>query len=436
MARRSVLTAKNYVSQVRIWSRSQGYDNPDDLVELVRAGKVDPYKSLDDFVQWMLDNKQAPKTVASRFSTVKTFLVMEGVDLAASKLQRIQRPQRYILSRDRAPTIEELRRILLHCSNLKGKVVVSMLASSGMRLRELTTLKIGDIDFSKHPTRIYLRPENTKQRMGRTCFISDEATQFLNDYLNGRNTPEQYVFYAMRLNDQHAEISPLKHEAPMTIYRTVMAAVRRAGLQKKERSGLRYELHPHCFRKFFFTQMIRAVGRELAEAFLGHKLFQDTSYLRLTEDDLAKEYLKGMSAVTILIPSPEISREEIEAEKKKTEDLEKKYKELEKQSENIIHYINEAWRKSTNQFGVPADSQLTSFRDYLQDLADKGELPPDGLTTVGLPPSPAPQNTRYEVRSINKDDEASIIKAFEEGFEQSGEVNGKIVFRRLKEKHR
>jgi integrase len=69
------------------------------------------------------------------------------------------------------------------------------LASSSTRAGEALALRVKDIDFTKHPTRVYLRPEATKDRQERWCFIRDEATEFLKAYLGGRASQEDsYIF--------------------------------------------------------------------------------------------------------------------------------------------------------------------------------------------------------------------------------------------------
>ncbi len=65
----------------------------------------------------------------------------------------------------------------------RGKALVTMLASSGMRVGEFLTLRVKDIDLSKNPATVRLRAEVTKDRQARYCFISDEAVTFLKDFL-------------------------------------------------------------------------------------------------------------------------------------------------------------------------------------------------------------------------------------------------------------
>lgn len=59
-------------------------------------------------------------------------------------------------------------------------------------------------------------------------------------------------------------------------------------------------MHIHSLRKFFFTQMLPALGRELTEALMGHKVYLDLAYRRFTIEQLGRHYLKAMKNITIM----------------------------------------------------------------------------------------------------------------------------------------
>lgn len=89
-------------------------------------------------------------------------------------------------------------------------------------------------------------------------------------------------------------------------------ALKKAGLDNKDENN-RDVIHVHSLRKFFFTQMLQPLGRDVAEALMGHKLFLDAAYQRYTLEDVGKFYLKGMNAVTIMSAPTEVDRTEVEA---------------------------------------------------------------------------------------------------------------------------
>ena len=108
--------------------------------------------------------------------------------------QKVVLPQAYEISSDRAPTRDEIRRILLR-SKLPTKAAISTLASSGMRLGELAQLKVSNIQFGENnsPSRIILKPSTTKTRKRRLTFVSPEATELLKEYLGEKTSDPNMV---------------------------------------------------------------------------------------------------------------------------------------------------------------------------------------------------------------------------------------------------
>lgn len=65
--------------------------------------------------------------------------------------------------------------------NYRDKLIIQMLYATGMRVGELTKLRIDDIDFQERF--IHIPPENTKTKTGRTIWISQEMLNNVRAYL-------------------------------------------------------------------------------------------------------------------------------------------------------------------------------------------------------------------------------------------------------------
>jgi integrase len=281
--------------------------SPNDALAYMR--KNDVYKVLDGYVAWMLKDKFAPNSLRNRLSAVKKFLAINDFEIDNAKMRvKVDLPRYHAVTADRVPTTEELKSVLTH-TDARGKTLVTMLASSGMRVGEFLTLRVKDIDLSKNPATIHLRAEVTKDRQQRYCFISDEAVTFLKEFLRDRiNNPGDYIFPTSTRGQEHKT-----GNLPMSYWNAdhiFSLALKNAGLEEKDDQG-RDTIHIHCLRKFFFTQMLQPLGRDIAEALMGHKLFLDSAYRRYTEDQMREFYLKGMEAVTIMLRKRGMSQNEI-----------------------------------------------------------------------------------------------------------------------------
>ena len=306
-------TKDTYLSGVTIFCRWRGKE-PLQVIQDMKEGKADIYKVFDDYVTYLSKSNRAPNTIITYFTVAKKFLRFCGVEFSNDKLKDIvPMPRTHTITDDRIPTIEELKAIL-YSANSRGKAMISMLASSGMRIGELLSLRVKDVDLATHPTMIRLRPEVTKDRQARICFISDESKKFLEGYLTDRiHNRDEYIFWDRR-HGVRIENIPISYWTAKAIF---INAVMKGGVFEKDDHG-RDRIHLHVLRKFFFTQMISVLGREITEALIGHKQFLDSAYRRFTESQLGEHYLKAMHAVTILDSKPTMQPTDVKLEVLKT----------------------------------------------------------------------------------------------------------------------
>jgi len=173
------------------------------------------------------------------------------------------------------------------------KVMITILASSGMRVGELYNLKLGDIDFSKEIPVVRIRGVGAKERKSRITFISTEARKFLEEYLSQRKS----------LGEELNENSPViaREDGKQMSYQNIQYLLERVFRKYSKKVGKRYTLHAHCLRKWFKTQLISAgVPAPIVDRLTGHSRYLAQEYELYTEDQLREWYSKGMHALTIL----------------------------------------------------------------------------------------------------------------------------------------
>lgn len=283
-----------------VWARTRGTDSPDQAVQRIKDEKLDPYQVMQDFVIHLQKQGRAPKTIGAYVGALKGFLIDSDVDVSGEKFkQKVVLPQRYEISTDRAPTREEMKSLLLR-SKLATKTAIAILASSGMRLGELSQLKVENVQFGEpgHPSKIQIKPSTTKSRRRRLTFITTEATDLLREYLGEKVSKPETVLFP---------------EGTDALYGRIISALQRTGLRRKSDSdSKRFELHPHCFRKYFFSNCLSAgIDRGLVESFMGHAFALDSNYLRMSDQELAKQYQKAADRLTFLTITAGITDEQL-----------------------------------------------------------------------------------------------------------------------------
>jgi integrase len=303
----SPATVNGYIQGIQKFLKFIGENSPEEALDKIKRGEVDVVKAINregsGFIDTMLET-YANRTVHSHLFGVKKWLEVNEVKV---DWDRVEMPTTAVtLEKDRAPSNEELIRLLNHTTQIKDKLVVLMLASSGLRIGTLLSLNWGDVELG-YPdvARLTVKREpgrkfsNRGARGGESklfvTWITPEAKELLlqyRDYRLGRGesvTPESPLIESDLNHGEHMTVSGWHHRW----YRIL----KRAGMDAKFRKY--YELHIHVLRKFFRS---RCVGVDLSyrEHWMGHKGgYLDESYFRADEQRHLSEYRKVIPHLSI-----------------------------------------------------------------------------------------------------------------------------------------
>ncbi|HZY95346.1 MAG TPA: hypothetical protein VFE98_10915 [Candidatus Bathyarchaeia archaeon] len=255
---------------------------------------------VDDFMGHLQDtNTLAPGTRANHVKGVKALY-------AANKLRLdLPRYPRTVVYPDRSPSPEELQRVLA-MADLRGKVIIVLLALGGFRAATLAKLEYRhvkhDLEQNIIPVLVRVEPQILKGRgwdtQGHWTFLPAEAVDLLKAYLADRQRGNRF-FPPETLRDNSPlirNIGSATHQAqPVTsgeIWHVVNSLYIRAGIIKRcpswrihRRHGpdcqecgypnltkRRHELCVHSCRYYFRTRLSAlGVNPEYVEFWFGHK---------------------------------------------------------------------------------------------------------------------------------------------------------------------
>lgn len=158
---------------------------------------------------------------------------------------------------------------------MRDKAMLETFFSTGLRVSELSRLKVDDINLSK--------PEFTVRGKGgkvRLVFLSDNARHWLKKYLDARSDPNPYIF----VNRSRAGSSNDKPLTSRSIERLVSFYARQAGIMKK--------VTPHTMRHSYATDLlINGADIRSVQAMLGHSSITTTQvYTHITDNQLRDVY--------------------------------------------------------------------------------------------------------------------------------------------------
>lgn len=283
--------------------------NVQDIVVLIKDGKHDQYRLLNDFVVFLAKRGLKPKSIKLYVSATKGFLRHSGIKIYDEDFKQVVKLPRVRRYREEPLTKELIVRLLRNMPP-RLQTVILVLAASGIRIGELVQLKVSDVDFSSKPTKIRIRAEITKTRESRDTYLTDEATNSLKDYLRrfcGWKEDEtnqaimNKIIFApptQKKKKDGKKVHTPEQIAQGVLRNTLMRHIKNIpDLYKLNENGY-YIFHFHAFRKFFFTVVSDVCGPSFAHALMGHHDYLDT-YYNLPEQKRQETYLKAEPYLTI-----------------------------------------------------------------------------------------------------------------------------------------
>jgi site-specific recombinase XerD len=155
----------------------------------------------------------------------------------------------------------EVVRLLSATSNLKHRAIVMTLYATGLRLDELLSIRLQDLDRESMRLRV-VAPKGGRERF---VMLSERLVQVLRDYIDCYQ-PTSLLFFS---RDRERRLDP------STVQRVVKAAARRAGIHK--------QVSPHVLRHSFATHLMeRGTSVVYIQELLGHRAIQTTlGYVRV-----------------------------------------------------------------------------------------------------------------------------------------------------------
>jgi integrase/recombinase XerD len=217
----------------------------------------------DDLRRFQVEQQDAGTPVPTMNSIVSAlrFFFTHAVDRPdlARKLVRLARPRKLpvVLSRD------EVARLLNATTCLKHQAALSVAYGAGLRVAEVSALKVSDVDSE----RMLLRVERGKGGQYRNAMLSADLLTLLRQWWKvGR---QQGVMHrdGWLFPGQHA----LKPISTRQLYRIVVEAAQAAEIAKR--------VGPHTLRHSFATHLLEdGVDIRVIQALLGHAKLENTAF--------------------------------------------------------------------------------------------------------------------------------------------------------------
>jgi site-specific recombinase XerD len=179
----------------------------------------------------------------------------------------------------RAIVFEDVMALLAVVSEVRDRAMLLLLLRTGMRIGELLTLPVSDINTQELKICLYIGEKNAK---GRVVYYCDDAREALMAWLRIRSPEQRYLFCGHKGR-------PLSYAGARKIF---CKYLKKAGLASKG-----YTLHQ--LRHTFASELLNVGMRlEVLQQLLGHSSIEITRhYARLSDRTREEEYFAAMKQI-------------------------------------------------------------------------------------------------------------------------------------------
>jgi integrase len=276
-------------------------------------------KHIIDYIISLKKEGKGYSGIKNYVSAISKYYKVKDVYLNTNKISQFL-PEFKKSKKDRSYRYEEIQK-LLEIADERMRVVILLLASTGMRIGAIPDLRLGNIEQvstesgSDLPIHKITGYENTNDEY--ITFTTPECTTAIHNYLKMRErygerlTKDCFLIREQFNTRDPFAISKCKRVKANTLTRKLIDLAERSGIRQKEVleagkniAAIRKDV-PIChgFRKFFSSQLVEAepnVKPELRWRLEGHGLkANDAAYVKASEKRLQREYEKGIDNLTI-----------------------------------------------------------------------------------------------------------------------------------------
>lgn len=232
-----------------------------------------------DIEKYIRSLNKSSKTISHVISSLKSFYnyYMRMGNIKSNPTDEIDRPK----IEKKIPeflTLEEVSSLLNFEVNnefeARNKAILELLYSSGLRISELTSLELSNIDLDECLVRVM--GKGSKERI---VPLGDYAIDALKEYI---------YFYRPMLNKNNSSYVFLNNRGGVLSRQFIFKVIKEECIKK----GIRKNVSPHTLRHTFATHLLKnGADLRIIQELLGHENLSTTQiYTHLTNDKLKHDY--------------------------------------------------------------------------------------------------------------------------------------------------
>src|SRR5215469_11163861 len=356
-------TAYQYLSRLKDFQgfieNKYGF-SVDELVPEIKQGQRDVYDILNSYAAHLKSSNSISRlTLKQRVVTVKNFFECYDIEISDRRFKLKVKLPKIIRKKKEALSKELIIEILNVCDNIRLRTYVILLAATGMRAVEALSIRIKDINFDSNPATLFVRGEYTKTKVDRTIFLTEEAVQQLQSWLDYKYRTRRVCYQDKQKGKVITEYrTPEKKDTdlvfavyqdkdmpnPGSLYDDLGGSfadtLDRSGKGEKEDGNQRRrQITLHSLRRFVKTTISDLGYADFSEWFIGHS---GSTYWTKKDKEKAEIFLKIEPYLTFLnIPQLERQGADIQSKVEELEALNQSMRDRDKLKDDAIAHLSD-----------------------------------------------------------------------------------------------
>ncbi|MGZ4031762.1 MAG: tyrosine-type recombinase/integrase [Tumebacillaceae bacterium] len=148
-------------------------------------------EDIEDYGALMREGGKSEKLIYRKLRAIKTFYkFLEDRDESTSMDELISESRAYVLALPRPLTIDEMKRFMIACGDVKRRAIFTTMYEAGLRPDELCRMQQEDINWDD----LYMMVRNKEGERDRLMFFSRKLKDLLKKYIRSRKDKLPNVF--------------------------------------------------------------------------------------------------------------------------------------------------------------------------------------------------------------------------------------------------
>lgn len=219
-------------------------------------------EQLENYIKSLEKRQYKPSTINGKIVIINKYLKVLGIE-CIHKYLKVQK-KIYV---ENVLTEGEYKRIIEQCNNKRDELIIQMLVNTGVRVSELLSLTIQDINRKD----IYIKGKGSKYR---EIIISPQLRQKIREYIKEYrlDTDKEKLFTGKR--------GALKRDA---VNKMLLKYAKKAHVRKEK-------AHPHSCRHLFGKRLAdKGISLDIIQTCLGHENITTTAiYTKRSKEELER----------------------------------------------------------------------------------------------------------------------------------------------------